>query len=197
MKTKLLLATLLLIAALALATRHFYRLADRLENDRHSFISRLEALTAQRDSLRNRCEVLRLDRAEFERLYQAEAEKLQAMKIKLRRVESVAQSVSSTTLTATAPLRDTIRILRSDSAPLLDTARLFRWSDPWNRIEATIRGDSMQCEIHSIDTLHQVVHRVPRRFLFFRWGTKALRQEIHSSNPSTRIIYTDYVIIAR
>lgn len=55
----------------------------------------------------------------------------------------------------------------------------------------------MQCEIHSIDTLHQVVHRVPRRFLFFRWGTKALRQEIHSSNPSTRIIYTDYVIIAR
>lgn len=197
MKTKLLLATLLLTAALALATRHFYRLADRLANDRHCLISRLEALTTQHDSLRNRCEVLRLDRTEFERLYQAEAEKLKAMKIKLRRVESVAQSVSSTTLTVTAPLRDTIRILRSDSAPLLDTAHHFRWSDPWNRIEATIRGDSMQCEIHSIDTLHQVVHRVPRRFLFFRWGTKALRQEIHSSNPSTRIIYTDYVIIAR
>ena len=49
----------------------------------------------------------------------------------------------------------------------------------------------------SADTLRQVVHRVPRRFLFIRWGTKALRQEIVSSNPHTRIIYSDYVKFER
>ena len=43
----------------------------------------------------------------------------------------------------------------------------------------------------------QVVHRIPRRFLFIRWGTKALRQEIVPSNPHTRIVYSEYVKIER
>ena len=47
------------------------------------------------------------------------------------------------------------------------------------------------------DTLRQVVHRIPRRFLFIRWGTKALRQEIVPSNPHTRIVYSEYVKIER
>ena len=37
----------------------------------------------------------------------------------------------------------------------------------------------------------------PRRFLFIRWGTKALRQEIISSNPHTRIVYSEYIRIER
>lgn len=35
--------------------------------------------------------------------------------------------------------------------------------------------------------------RVSQRFLFIRWGTKAIRQEVVSSNPHTRIVYTDYI----
>ena len=38
--------------------------------------------------------------------------------------------------------------------------------------------------IRSVDT-RQAVHRIPRRFLFIRWGTKALRREIVSTNPHT------------
>lgn len=53
------------------------------------------------------------------------------------------------------------------------------------------------CRIRSIDTLRQVVHRIPRRFLFIRWGTKALRQEIVSTNPHTRIVHAEYVKIER
>lgn len=51
--------------------------------------------------------------------------------------------------------------------------------------------------IESRDTLRQIVHRIPRRFLFIRWGTKALRQEIISSNPHTRIVYSEYIRIER
>ena len=57
--------------------------------------------------------------------------------------------------------------------------------------------DSAEGRGRSVDTLRQVVHRVPRRFLFIRWGTKALRQQIVSSNPHTRIVYTEYVRIER
>lgn len=71
--------------------------------------------------------------------------------------------------------------------------KVFRWHDTWVTVEGSVTADSVRCRVESIDTLRQVVYRVPRRFLFFRWGTKAIRQEISSSNPHTRIIWTEYV----
>ncbi len=63
--------------------------------------------------------------------------------------------------------------------------------------EGAVTADSVLCRVESTDTLRQVVHRIPRRFLFIRWGTKALRQEIVPSNPHTRIVYSEYVKIER
>ena len=82
---------------------------------------------------------------------------------------------------------------RRDTIRLRDTVRLFRWRDAWVTIDGLVAGDSVRCRIESVDTLRQVVHRIPHRFLFIRWGTKALRQEIASSNPHTRIVYTEYI----
>jgi hypothetical protein len=104
------------------------------------------------------------------------------------------------------PLHDTI--VRRDFAAVCDSGRLaaavrfdtvrsFRWRDPWVTVEGRIRGDSVACRVESVDTLRQVVHRVPRRFLFIRFGTKAVRQEIVSSNPHTRIVYAEYVRFAK
>ena len=104
------------------------------------------------------------------------------------------------------PLHDTIA--RRDFAAVCDSGRLaaavrfdtvrsFRWRDPWVTVEGRIRGDSADCRVESVDTLRQVVHRVPRRFLFIRFGTKAVRQEIVSSNPHTRIVYAEYVRFAK
>ena len=80
---------------------------------------------------------------------------------------------------------------------IIDSMRTFRWRDPWVTVEGVIERDSVACRVESTDTLRQVVHRVPRRFLFIRWGTKALRQEIVSTNPHTRIVHAEYVKIER
>ena len=85
----------------------------------------------------------------------------------------------------------------SDTLVVRDTLRLFRWRDAWVRVEGAVTADSVLCRVESADTLRQVVHRIPRRFLFIRWGTKALRQEIVPSNPHTRIVYSEYVKIER
>lgn len=198
MKKQLILTLLLLSAGLSLALTHYYRRASQLDLDRHALLARLELLQHQHDTLISHCEVLRLDRDEFRRLYHTEAERLRKLNIRLRRVEALATSVTQSHLVADTPLRDTLRTRHRDTLPpMLDTLRHFTWSDPWNRIEGILSRDSVRCEVYSIDTLHQIVHRIPRRFLFIRWGTKALRQEIRSSNPSTHIIYTDYLIIER
>ena len=133
-------------------------------------------------------------RPELERLRAADAESIRDLGIKLKRVESTAKTATATVVELRAKLRDTAVVRETSAgAVIIDSMRTFRWRDPWVTVEGLIERDSVACRVESIDTLRQVVHRVPRRFLFIRWGTKAIRQEVMSSNPHTRIVYTDYI----
>lgn len=134
-------------------------------------------------------EALRLRCKEFEALRSADAARIRALGIKLRRLEAAAQQVTRTVVEVRTPVRDTV-VMR-------DTVRLFCWRDPWVRVEGAVGADTVSCRVESVDTLRQIVHRVPRRFLFIRWGTKAVRQEIVSTNPHTRIICSEYVRFER
>ena len=68
---------------------------------------------------------------------------------------------------------------------------------PISYFDTHTHGEIMSRYTNDVDTLRQAVHRIPRRFLFIRWGTKAHRQEIVSTNPHTRIVYAEYVKIER
>ena len=140
-------------------------------------------------------QILRLRCGEFEELRAADAEKIRQMGLKIRRLESAANSVTQTKLEVVVPIRDTVVI--RDTVKTIDTLRLFRWQDNWVTIDGVIDSDSVACTLRSVDTLHQVVYRVPRRFWFIKFGTKALRQHIVSSNPHSEIVYTEYVKIEK
>lgn len=127
----------------------------------------------------------------------ADAEQIRRLGIRLRRLDAAAKAVAVTDAEIRTPLRDTVVVRIHDTLPVRDTVRMFRWRDPWISVEGRIGRDSAACRIRSVDTLRQAVHRIPRRFLFIRWGTKALRQEIVSTNPHTRIVYAEYVKIER
>ena len=140
-------------------------------------------------------QILRLRCGEFEELRAADAEKIRQMGLKIRRLESAANSVTQTKLEVVVPIRDTVVI--RDTVKTIDTLRLFHWQDNWVTIDGVIDSDSVACTLRSVDTLHQVVYRVPRRFWFIKFGTKALRQHIVSSNPHSEIVYTEYVKIEK
>ena len=140
---------------------------------------------------------LRLRCTEFEQLHAEDADRILRLGIRLRRLEASARTVAATSLDARAPLRDTVVRCIRDTVVRRDTVRLFRWRDRWVAVEGRLTADSVVCRVESVDTLHQIVHRIPRRFLFIRWGTKALRQEIRSANPHTRIVHAEYVKIER
>ena len=187
MKKYLILYAVLVTAALVVALRHF-----RSENRR--LVQNQEALASDLTHYRTR--VLRLRCAEFERLRTEDAAEIRRLGIRLRRLEATAKIAAATQTDLHAPLRDSV-IRRDTAASVFDTLKTFRWHDPWVRIEGCIFHDSVRCRVSSVDTLRQVIHRIPRRFLFIRWGTKALRQEIVSSNPHTRIVYAEYIRIER
>ena len=104
-------------------------------------------------------------------------------------VQQIATTAAESEVAVSAPLRDTIIIRKS----IIDTLSHFAWSDKWVSIEGLINGEKVDCRIESIDTIRQIIHRVPRRFLFIPYGTKAIRQEVVSSNPHTHIVYSEYI----
>lgn len=197
MQKYLILYAVIVTALLVVAIRHFRGENRRLTQNQTALASDIEHYRTQLGQEAASAQALRLRCAEFEELRAADAEEIRRLGIRLRRVEAAGKNVTQTDLEVRAPLHDTIVIHRRDSLPVIDTARGFRWQDQWVTVEGLLDGDSVACRVQSVDTLRQVVHRIPRKFLFIRWGTKALRQEIVSSNPHTRIVYTEYVRIER
>jgi hypothetical protein len=136
-------------------------------------------------------ERLALTARELQRYNRELTETINDLGVKLRRLESVSSAVSLTEVNVNTHVRDTVIVVDSVYLP----ARAFTWRDNWMSIAGTMTDTGIDCRIRSRDTLVQAVHRVPHRFLFFRWGTKAIRQEIVSRNPHTEMVYTEYVDI--
>ena len=112
------------------------------------------------------------------------------LNIKLKRVQAA-------TTTATRTMVEIKTIIR-DSIVYVDSGRkklpAIKWQDPWVNVDGLILPDStMDLKVQSVDTLYQVIHRVPKKFWFIKYGTKAIRQDITSSNPHTKIVYSEYI----
>ena len=177
-------ATLLLIACMA-TLRHSHLEVARLRNNNEALSSETKLYKTRYNDSAASVVAMQLQLKEYKEQHARDAKQIRALGLQLRRVESTAKAATQSEVHFVAPQIDTI-ILR-------DTLSQFRWHDKWVDIEGTIRGDSVECTIESIDTLRQVIHRVPRRFWFIRYGTKAIRQEVVCSNPHTRIVYAEYI----
>lgn len=192
-------ATVVAIAAL--------RARSRLHDENRRLGANIETLTGDVDLYRTKsgesaAEIssLRLRCNELERLNVEAADRIRDLGIRLKRVTSAATAVTETRTEFDGVLRDSvIRPQPQPCGPVTspDTLRTLFWSDTWTRVHAIIRHDSVSCRIESVDTLHQVVYRIPRRFLFIRFGTKELRQVITSSNPHTRLVYTSHITVEK
>ena len=140
-------------------------------------------------------ERLTLSNREF-REYAGELEKtVNALQLKVHRLQSASRTAVETHYPVTVRLRDTV-VLR-DTLTVADTLRHLHYETPWLMLDGAVCGDLFRGDVLSRDTLVQVVHRVPRRFWFIRWGTKAIRQEVTTRNPYSRITYTEYLELKR
>lgn len=178
--------------ALAITLIIYSRAQREVERAEQNIYALEESITHYQTQLGKQAasiQALRLECDELRHLRQQDAQKIGSLGIKLRRVESLAKSSTTTSVELKSPLRDTVI--------LSDSVKEFFWRDNWVEILGRIRKDSVECRLTSHDTLFQVVHRIPRRFLFIKWGTKALRQEIVSTNPHSRIVYAEYIKIEK
>lgn len=165
----------------------------RLERNQRALMGEVQLYRTENDRSAASIEALELTVAEFREVHERDAKEIESLGIRLRRAESYAKSAMTSTITDTIVVRDTVVV--RDSLP--ESYRYFAAADAWSRVEGILYGDSLSYAVHSVDTLHQVVHRVPRKFWFIRYGTKAIRQEVWSSNPNTELVYTEYIELPR
>lgn len=138
---------------------------------------------------------LELTKAELEAHNEEMVQVIRDLNVKLRRVEAAAKAATETKIEVQTVIKDSVVVRDSFR---LERLPAIKWQDPWVKVEGLINRDStVSLSIHSVDTLYQVVHRVPNEWWFFKWGTKAIRQEITSSNPHTKIVYSEYIELKR
>lgn len=133
-------------------------------------------------------EKLTLTKKELEQNCEALARDIKDLKIKLKRVQSVSQASIETEHIIRTVVRDSL-IVRDR----VDTLQCIDYHDNYLTLSGCIEHNHFSGHIMSRDTLLQVIHRVPHRWWFIKWGTKAVRQEIVSKNPHTHVVYSRYI----
>lgn len=133
---------------------------------------------------------LTLTKSEIETYNKNLAERCDELEISLRRLISANITNMQTDYHLVGELRDSL-VLRYNT---IDTLRCMDYDDSYLTFSACVDSVGMYvADIISRDTVTAIVHRIPRRFLFFKFGTKEVRQEVHCANPRTKIITTQYV----
>lgn len=184
----------LLIAVLAMAVEFIAIGKIRAEKERYKANQTALLADVERyktESGKNAASVQRLTltNAELRKSYEEICKTSEDLKIKVKSLQSVSNTATETKVEVKVPIRDTV-VVRDE---VIDRLSTFCWQDPWVMVSGEIERDSVALDICSTDTLVQLVHRVPHRFLFFKWGCKAIRQDIVSKNPHTNIVYTEYI----
>ena len=167
---------------------------ERAEKER--FKANQTALLAQVDTLttengKHAADVLKLSLTvdELKQTNAALKKTTDDLGIKLKRVQSASTTGVKTEVKFITQVRDSIVCRDSIVVPV----KAFMWRDPWTDVTGVIERDSVDLLVSSVDTLTTIVHKVPHKFWFIKWGCKAIKQTVVSSNPHTKITYTEYI----
>lgn len=187
-------AILFLVIALAVSI-----VIGKLSKENKRLQSNQEALLKECDTLRTengmsmaRVKQLELTANEFEESCTQLAEQVAELGIKNSRLHFLVHANSATAVRIDTITRDSIIYIKEEGRT--DTLRCFEFDDGWVQANGCInKAGRLQADFVSNDTLLVVAYRVPKRFLFFRFGCKYIELNVTTSNPHTRLESARYI----
>ena len=179
----------LFLIASVVALRKARAEKERLEANQTALLSQVEYYTTK--SGKSAADVRKLTLTVDElKQYNATLKKTaDDLGIKLKRVQSASTTGVRTEVKFITQVRDSIVYRDSIIVPV----KAFAWSDPLTDVVGVIERDSVDMNVTSVDTLTTIVHKIPHKFWFIKWGCKAIKQTVVSSNPHTKITYNEYI----
>ena len=160
---------------------------NRLSDNQRSLMSDIEFYMTKDSLSAASVERLTLSNREFNQYCDDLEKQVKDLNLKVKRLQSVSQTATETKYVIKTVIRDSVIPER------MDTLRCINFRNDYLTLSGCVDRESFCGTIESRDTLVQIVHRVPRKFLFIRWGTKAIRQEVISKNPYSSIVYSEYI----
>lgn len=183
----------LLILALALSMntcKHNRAEADLADQNTKALLAKLDHYSDQIGQNSVTIERLSLSIKEFKEYKAETVKKLDSLGIKVNRLLiSVSQSEFKVKYYINTIVKDSIRQI----AGKMDTIRCLDYRNKYLTLKGCDDGISFSGTIQDLVPVFQVIRRVPHRFLFFRWGTKAISQTIQSTNPYAKVTYDEYI----
>lgn len=179
----------LFLIASVVALRKARAEKERLEANQTALLSQVEYYTTKNGKSAADVRKLTLTVDELKQYNATLKKTADDLGIKLKRVQSASTSGVRTEVKFVTQVRDSIVYRDSIIVPV----KAFAWSDPWTDVQGVIERDSVDLSVQSVDTLTTIVHKVPHKFWFIKWGCKAIKQTVVSSNPHAKITYTEYI----
>lgn len=184
-----------LIGILSLAVVTLYWQLDKTIKEKQRLSNNQEALLSDVDhykteSGKNAASVqkLELTKSELEKYNVDLKETISDLNLKINRIQAAATTATQSNYKIKTVVKDSI-VYRDIPVKL----QRIDFRDPYIDLTGTIDSGTFSGDITTRDTLVQIIHRVPKKFLFIKYGTKAIRQEVVSKNPYSKIVYTEYI----
>ena len=160
--------------------------------------SNMKAITASLDYVRTQngklaaqTNVLLLRTNELKTLFPVQAKSVRDMGIKLNRATQLSTTVIETQKNIVTVLRDSI---------VHDTVRVkvFSYRDQWYQVAGISDNNSQRLQIHTTDTLTQVVFKGEReKPWLWIFSPRKLQQRVSVSNPNSTIKYSNLIQIQK
>ncbi|MBF0575517.1 hypothetical protein IR022_06000 [Dysgonomonas sp. GY617] len=167
---------------------------NRYKGNTISLLSDMKRLQIDSTAMAVDTKVLRLT---VEELEDNRAEDLEQMRKLGVRVNSL-QAIAKHSVEVNAPIQAEVK----DSVVIRDTVtvrvKTIKMDTPYLQVSGVIENNQLTGNIHLPVHLHQAVwveHKL--RFLWWRWGVKAIHQTISSDNPYVEIKYSEYIMIEK
>lgn len=185
----LLIASIMINIGQSISVRSLRAEKERYKANQTALLSEVEHYKTESGKNAATVQKLTLTHDELKKNYDEVCNTVEELKIKVKRLQSITNTSTQTKVEVRTIVKDSI-VYRDG---VINNLLTFQWADAWVSIDGKIEQNSVALDFCSTDTLVQMVHKVPHKFLFFKWGCKAIKQDIVSKNPHTNITYTEYI----
>lgn len=158
----------------------------RLSTNQETLLADIEHYRTEKGESAVTIQQLTLKRNEFENQCKDLAEQVENMGYKIKRLQRL--------ITYGATTKVEIQTIVKDSIVYADTLKCFDYADEWTRVSGCIgKNDTLIGNVEVRDSLTIIAHNIPKRFLFFKWGSKRIELDIINNNPHSEIEYSRWI----
>ena len=128
---------------------------------------------------------------ELQKLHLTDTKLIKDLKVKLKDVQSIHTTASTTADTVYLTPEPTAAVAGSGSPD-----SIYTYKDKWLSLHIDI--PKRECRYASHDSLTTIVSRTYRhKFLWWRWGSKGYQGQIVNHNPHSKIDYSRYIEVVK